>query len=70
MRNSIILAVALIAGFSGATWTSQASAAAREAAVTECIAKAHKQYPKGYMDYGHSRVLVYKTCMRDAGFPP
>ena len=72
MRNSIILSAALVVGLLGATWTSQASAAAaagRDAAVTKCMAKAHSKYPKGY-DYSHSRVMVYKTCMHDAGYPP
>lgn len=70
MKISIIFFIVLIAGISIVTSTSQASAARRESAITRCVAKAHRQYPKIYYDWGKTRNYVYEACMFNAGFPP
>jgi hypothetical protein len=71
MKITNMLSIALMAGLSVATWTSQASAAGRDAAITKCIAKAHKEYPQNdNRYYGKTRTFVYSACMRAAGFPP
>ena len=71
MKLTNMLSIALIAGLSVATWASQASAAGRDAAITRCIAKAHREYPqKDNRYYGKTRTFVYSDCMRAAGFPP
>jgi hypothetical protein len=72
MRISVMLSIALAAGLSVGVWTSQASAAARrDAAISRCIAKAHKRYPqRPNYDYGKTRTFVYEACMFAAGFSP
>jgi hypothetical protein len=70
MNITNMVSFALISGLSVAPWTSQASAAGRDAAIAKCTAKAHKQYPQEDNEhYGKSRTFVYKSCMFAAGFP-
>ncbi len=65
------LSIALLAGLSVAAWTSQASAAGRDAAISRCIAHAQKQYPRaGRPGNMSNRTSSYKACMFAAGFRP
>jgi hypothetical protein len=70
VKMASMFSIALVAGLFGATWTSQATAAGRDAAITRCLARAHRQYPGKYYDWGQTRIFVYEACMFDAGFLP
>jgi hypothetical protein len=71
MKILCILSIALAAGLSVVTWTSQASAAGRDAAISRCIAQAQKQYPRaGRQGNMSNRTSSYKACMHAAGFRP
>jgi hypothetical protein len=72
--NMTIVAVTGVLSFAS---TFQAVAANRESlvtsrdvAVSRCLAKAHRQYPGKYWDWGQARRFAYRTCIFDAGFPP
>jgi hypothetical protein len=71
MKIANVLLIALLAGLSAATWTSQASAAGRNAAISRCTAQAQRQFPRasrpGTMD---NRTRSYKACMASRGFRP
>ena len=71
MKIAIVLLIALVAGLSPVTWTSQASAAGRNATMKRCTAQARRQFPRvsrpGNMD---NRTRSYKACMASAGFRP
>jgi hypothetical protein len=71
MKIIIMFFIALLVGLSAVTWTSQASAAGRRAAIARCTAQAQKQFPRvgraGNMD---NRTRSYKACMASAGFRP
>jgi hypothetical protein len=71
MKITSSLLIALLAGLSGATWTSQASAAGRDEAISRCIAQAKMQY-RGHRGRGTAeyRTFSYMACMHSAGFPP
>jgi len=67
--------IATTLGLTAIAFASQASAqntAQRDAAITECIAKAQKEYPDGSAsgDVGANRTAVYKTCMASKGLNP
>jgi hypothetical protein len=74
MKTAGLLSMALVAGLSVATWTSQATAtvknaaAGREAAITRCLSEAHKHYPGSYRDWDTAQNASYQSCMRDSGF--
>jgi hypothetical protein len=69
MKIANVLLIALLAGLSIATWTSQASAAGRDAAISRCIAAAQRQFP--FNTYNQrNRTFSYKACMHRAGFRP
>jgi hypothetical protein len=71
MKIASMLLIALLAGLSVATWSSQASAAAgRDAAITRCIAKAQRQFPTNRRYNMSNRAFSYKACMHAAGFRP
>jgi hypothetical protein len=73
MRTASAISIVLIAGLSVATWTSQGAAqsSARDAAITRCITKAQKQYPRaGRYGTMSNRTFAYKACMTAAGFRP
>ena len=42
----------------------------RDAAISKCIAEAHKQYPGESLDNQNNRTSVYKTCMTREGQRP
>jgi hypothetical protein len=73
MKFVSLLSVALAMGLSVATWTSPASAAARdnisarEAVIAKCNTQAKGHYPGSYRDWGDSRDFAYQHCMYDAG---
>jgi hypothetical protein len=71
MKIATVLLIALVAGLSAVTWTSQASAAGRNATMKRCTAQAQRQFPRvsrpGNMD---NRTRSYKACMARAGFRP
>ena len=70
MKIASMLLIALLAGLSAATWTSQASAAGRDEAISRCIAQAKKQYRPGGKGTSEHRTFLYMACMHSAGFPP
>ena len=66
MKYTNKLILALLVGLSVAAFTSMASAqnmSKRDAAITQCIQEAHKQYPWDYQGVGQNRTYVYKACM-------
>jgi hypothetical protein len=73
MKTAGLLSMVLVAGFSIATWTSQATAtvknatAGREATMTRCLSEAHKRYPGSYRDWDNAQMSSYRSCMHDAG---
>jgi hypothetical protein len=71
MKIAIVLLIALFAGLLAATWTSQASAAGRNAAISRCTAQAQKQFPRrSRAGTADNRTRSYKACMAAAGFRP
>jgi hypothetical protein len=73
MKIAHMVSIALLAGVSVASLTSQASAAVkdRDAAITSCNARANEQYPDEDNRYsGKARTFVYESCMHDAGQAP
>jgi hypothetical protein len=66
------LSIALIAGLSVSTWTSEASAkqSKRDAAMAKCIQRAERQYPRNDGTQRQQRTAVYKDCMVSAGVHP
>jgi hypothetical protein len=73
MKTAGLLSMVLVAGLSVATWTSQATAAAnnaaagREATMTRCLSEAHRHYPGSYRDWDNAQNSSYRSCMHDAG---
>ena len=69
MKTSIL---ALLVGLSAITFAQQAVAqdAARDAAISRCVAEAHKQFPGESQDTQSGRTAAYKACMTKAGFAP
>ena len=65
------LLIALIVGLSAVTWTTQAPAAGRNAAISRCHAQAQRQFPRrtraGTVE---NRDRSYRACMAAAGFRP
>ena len=70
MKIASMLLIALLAGLSVATWSSQASAAGRDAAILRCIAQAQRQFPTNRRYNMSNRRFSYKACMHAAGFRP
>jgi hypothetical protein len=70
VKIATVLFIALLAGLSVATWTSQASAAGRDAAITRCITQAQRQFPTTRRYQTSNRTFSYKACMQRAGFRP
>jgi hypothetical protein len=70
MKIASMLLIALLAGLSVATWSSQASAAGRDAAISRCIAQAQRQFPTNRRYDMSNRTFSYKACMHAAGFRP
>jgi hypothetical protein len=68
MKNASTILIALITGLSVPMGSPQAWAqyAQRDAAITRCIAQAHRQYARP----GRNGTAVYKSCMFSAGFSP
>jgi hypothetical protein len=69
MKIANVLLIALLAGLSVATWTSQASAAGRNAAISRCLARAQSQFPRNNYNM-RNRTFAYTACMHSAGFRP
>jgi hypothetical protein len=75
MNTAGLLSMVLVAGLSVATWTSQATAAAkdaaagREATMTRCLLEAKRHYPGSYRDWDNVQHFSYGSCMREAGYP-
>jgi hypothetical protein len=63
MKIANALLIALLAGLSVATWTSQASAAGGDAAITRCITQAQRQFPTNRRYQMSNRTFSYKACM-------
>jgi hypothetical protein len=70
MKIASMLLIALLAGLSVATWSSQASAAGRDTAISRCIAQAQRQFPTNRRYNMSNRTFAYKACMHAAGFRP
>ena len=74
MKTAGLLSMVLVAGLSVATWTSQATAAVknategRDSAITRCLMEAKKHYPGSYRDWDHIQHFSYQSCMHDAGY--
>ena len=74
MKTAGLLSMVLVAGLSVATWTSQATAAVkdaaagRDAAITRCLSEAKKHYPGSYRDWDNIQHFSYQSCMHDAGY--
>jgi hypothetical protein len=74
MKTAGLLSIVLAAGLSLATWTSQATAAAknaatgRDAAMTRCLLEAKAHYPGSYRDWDNAQNSSYRSCMHDAGY--
>ena len=67
--------IATTLGLTAIAFAAQAVAqntAQRDAAITECIAKAQKEYPDSSAsgDVGTNRTAVYKSCMASKGLNP
>jgi hypothetical protein len=69
MKIANVLLIALLAGLSVATWTSQASAAGRNAAISRCLARAQNQFPSNTYNM-RNRTSACAACMHSAGFRP
>ena len=75
MKTAGLLSMVLVAGLSVATWTSQASAAVkdaaagREATMTRCLAEAKRHYRGSYRDWDNVQYFSYRGCMHDSGYP-
>jgi hypothetical protein len=73
MKTEGLLSMVLVAGLSVVTWTSQATAAAknaatgRDAAITRCLLEARNHYPGSYRDWDNAQSSSYRSCMHDAG---
>jgi hypothetical protein len=71
MKIAIMLLIALLVGLSAVTWTTEASAAGRNATMKRCTAQAQRQFPRvsrpGNQD---NRTRSFKACMASAGFRP
>jgi hypothetical protein len=72
VRTTTALAGALLVlwTFQAAAAVRESSATSRDAAISRCLAQAHRQYPGKYWDWGQARGFVYRACIFDAGFPP
>jgi hypothetical protein len=73
MKVAGILSILLLAAFTVATWTSEASAqpAGWAAAAARCRAKAQAQYPVTESDsFRRNRGARYRACMFNAGYRP
>jgi hypothetical protein len=74
MRTVGLLSVLAVAGLSVATWTSQATAAAksaaegRDGAMAKCLSEAKRHYPGSYRDWDNVQSFSYRSCMPDAGY--
>jgi hypothetical protein len=74
MKTASLLSMALVAGLSVATWTSQATAAVknaaagRDGAMTRCLLEAKTHYPGSYRDWDSAQHFSYQSCMHDAGY--
>ena len=74
MKTAGFLSIALVAGLSVATWTSQATAAVknattgRDATMTRCLSEAHNHYRGSYRDWDTAQNSSYRSCMHDAGY--
>jgi hypothetical protein len=74
MKNAGLLSMVLVAGLSVATWTSQATAAVkdaaagRETAITRCLSETKRHYPGSYRDWDSTQHFSYQNCMHDAGY--
>ena len=65
--------LALLVGLSVTAFASQALAqdnAKRDAAISKCVAEAHKQFPGESQDTQSGRTAAYKACMTKAGQRP
>jgi hypothetical protein len=75
MKTAGLLLMALVAGLSVATWTSQATAAVkdaaagREGAMTRCLLEAKRHYPGSYRDWDNVQHFSYRSCMHEADYP-
>ena len=75
MKIASILSMALLAGLSVATWTSQASAqqpAGWAAAAAKCRAQLRSQYPtaREAESVRSSRAKAYRACLFARGYRP
>jgi hypothetical protein len=74
MKIASALSIALIAGLSVATWTSQASAqpAGWAAAAKKCRAEGRAQYPTARESEStrSNRAKAYRACLFTAGYRP
>jgi hypothetical protein len=74
MKNAGFLSMVLVVGFSIATWTSQATAAVknaaagRDGAITRCLLESKRHYPGSYRDWDNIQHFSYQSCMHDAGY--
>jgi hypothetical protein len=74
MRAVGFVSMALVAGLSVATWTSQAAAAVksdaegRDGAIARCLSAAKRHYPGSYRDWDNVQSFSYRSCMHDAGY--
>jgi hypothetical protein len=77
MKTAGLLSMVLVAGLSVTTWTTQATAAVkdaaagREATMTRCLLEAKRHYPGSYIyrDWDNVQHFSYGSCMREAGYP-
>jgi hypothetical protein len=75
MKTTGFLSMVLVAGLSVATWTSQATAAVkdaaagRDAAMTRCLLEVKRHYPGSYRDWDNVQRFSYGSCMHEAGYP-
>jgi hypothetical protein len=75
MRTAGLLSMVLVAGLSVAAWTSQATAAVKDAAaghdatMTRCLLEAKRHYPGSYRDWDNVQHFSYRSCMHEAGYP-
>jgi len=73
MKIASMLSMALLAGLSFATWTSQASAqpAGWAAAAKICRAQGRNQYPRTENDsFKRNRAERYRACLFARGYRP
>jgi len=74
MKAVGFVSMALVAGLSVATWTSQATAAVksaaegRDGAIARCLSAAKRHYPGSYRDWDNVQSFSYRSCMHDAGY--